>query len=200
MCRLTGLMPAGRRADILYLDLTDNERSAGINLLDVSDGTDPHTIAESFVNIGRALWADFWGPRMVVPLINSLQVLAFANTRHPPERQLTILALSTLLTCDPEMREAFINREVPETAAPTVHRYFKGQFNDSSNSFRKQVLSPVLSKANAFERSPVILRLIGQPRSTVRLFEAIQSRKIIMVNTASGTLGADLSGSLARCL
>jgi hypothetical protein len=194
--RLTGLLPPARRDDILYLDFTDPERVVGLNLLDTSDGSSPYAVAERFVDIGRALWADYWGPRMVVPLFNSLQALAHANTQRPPDRQLTILALSTLLTCDPEIREAFLNREVPPEVAPTVHRYFTGEFNDSSNSFREQVLSPVLSKANAFERSPAILRLVGQPRSTVQLIEAIQQHKIILVNTASGALGADLAGFL----
>lgn len=192
--QVIGLFPPERLGDVIYLDLSDETRSAGLNLIDVSDGSQPHEAAEMFMDIGKALWKDFWGPRMAIPLQFGLRALACANQRRPPDRQYTILSLVPLLTCDPEVREAFLRREVPLEDQPGLHQYFLCQFNLETQMQREQVISPVLSKAHAFERSPAILRLVGQPRSTLGLFDAIRSRKILIVNTNAGVLGDDLAG------
>ena len=200
--RLIGLLPAERASDVFYVNLADDARAVGLNLLDVHDvgGADPDAVAENFVDVAKALWEDYWGPRMIVPLLNGLKALTYANLRRPPERQFTILALPTLLTCEREARQAFLSREVPYGLAPAIHRYFQGEFEDSSPSFREQVLSPVLSKARAFERSPLIQRLVGQPRSTLSLVEAVRQHKIMVINTNAGLLGNDLAGFLGSLL
>ena len=61
---------------------------------------------------------------------------------------------------------------------------------------REQIISPVLSKAHAFERSATIRRLVGQPHSTLNLHEAIRQHKIIILNTNAGKLGDDLADFL----
>jgi hypothetical protein len=192
--QMIGLFPPERLGDVLYIDLSDNTRSVGLNLIDVSDGSQPHEVAETFMDVGKALWEDYWGPRMSIPLQFGLRALACANQKRPPERQYTILSLVPLLTCDDEVRESFLKEEVSLRDQAGLHQYFLSQFNLETKPQREQVISPVLSKAHAFERSPAILRLVGQPRSTLRLFDAIRSRKIVIVNTSAGMLGEDLAG------
>jgi hypothetical protein len=192
--RVVGLVPPERVNDVVYIDLSDATQSVGLNLLDVSGGADPDDVAETFVDVGKALWQKYWGPRMLIPLGFGLRALAHANLRRPPERQYTILALATLLMCDSDVRAKFLRAEVPMDERPDVFRYFVGEYADGSAYQREQVISPVLSKAHAFERSAVIRRLVGQPRSTLSLFEAIRQHKIIILNTNSGVLGDDLAG------
>jgi hypothetical protein len=192
--RAIGLAPPERVGDVISIDLSDETRSVGLNLLDVTDGSDPDSVAENFVDVGKALWQKYWGPRMLIPLGFGLRALAYANLRRPPERQYTLLALAPLLNSEKKIREAFLLAEVPDEDRPDINQYFIGEYARLSPSQREQVISPVLSKAHSFERSPAVRRLVGQPRSTVRLFEAIRSRKIVILNTNSGVLGADLAG------
>lgn len=191
--RAIGLVPPERVNDMIYIDLSDETQSVGINLLNVADGSDPDTVAENFVDVGKALWQNYWGPRMLIPLGFGLRALAYANLSRPPERQYTLLALAGLLTCDAKIRDRFLFKEVSVEERPDIHQYF-GEYARITPSQRDQVISPVLSKAHAFERSPAIRRLVGQPRSTVHLYEAIRSHKIIILNTNSGVLGDDLAG------
>lgn len=192
--RTIGLVPPERLDDVIYIDLSDATQSVSLNLLDVSDGSDPDDVAETFVDVGKALWQKYWGPRMLIPLGFSLRALTYANLRRPPERQYTILTLATLLTCKAGVRNEFLKAEVPPNERPDIFRYFEGEYANGNASQREQIISPVLSKAHAFERSAVIRRLVGQPRSSLRLFDAIRQRKIIILNTNSGVLGDDLAG------
>ncbi len=192
--RVIGLVPAERSKDVIYIDLSDETRSVGLNLLDVGEGFDPDSLAENFVDVGKALWQQYWGPRMLIPLGFGLRALAHANLRRPAERQYTLLALAPLLTGHPNLRDHFLTQEVTVADRPDIVHYFLGEYALMSASQREQVISPVLSKSHAFERSAAIRRLIGQPRSTVQLFQAIRSRKIIVVNTNAGILGDDLAG------
>ena len=192
--RVIGLVPPERVQDVIYVDLADTARSVALNLLDAEGNADPDDIAEAFVDVGKALWQKYWGPRMLVPLGYGLRALAIANVHRQPEDQFTILALSTLLSCKSDVREAFLEREVLPDDRLGIREYFFGEFSDSSPSFREQVISPVLSKAHAFKRSAAIRNLVGQSRSTVHLFDAIRERKIIVLNANSGLLRDDLAG------
>ena len=192
--RAIGLVPPERASDVVYIDLSDETRSVGLNLLDVGEGSDPDSLAENFVDVGRALWQEYWGPRMLIPLGFGLRALAHANLHRPPERQYTLLSLAPLLTCAPDLRDRFLTQEVKGSDRPDITQYFLGEYAQLSTSQREQVISPVLSKSHAFERSAAIRRLVGQPRSTLHLFQVIRSRKIIIVNTNAGILGDDLAG------
>lgn len=194
--RAIGLAPPERAKDVIYVDLADRARSVSLNLLDVEGGAGPDEVAEAFINVGKALWSDYWGPRMLIPLDFGLRALAMANLRRPPDRQYTILALGDLLNAKRRVRQAFLNLEVPVEESPDIHKYFWTEYDDNSPSHREQVISPVLSKAHAFERTAAIRHLVGQPRSTLHLAAAIRQRKIIVLNANAGLLGDDLAGFL----
>ncbi len=61
------------------------------------------------------------------------------------------------------------------------------------NSCKREITSSVITKLSKFASSRVARRILGQQRSTIDLREVIRSGKLLLVNTASGVVGADLS-------
>jgi len=192
--RMIGLVPPERAHDVIYIDLANTERAVGLNLLDVSKGARPDQIAEDFVDVGKALWQNFWGPRMLIPLHFGLRALAHANTNRAPDNQYTILALAQMLNANSKQRMTFLTAELGNRDETGIVNYFTGEYDTVSAGQREQVIAPVLSKAHAFERTDIIKRLVGQPRSTVNLYEALRAHKIIILNCNAGLLHDDLAG------
>src|SRR6266487_3669434 len=58
---------------------------------------------------------------------------------------------------------------------------------------QREITSSVITKLSKFSSSRVSRRILGQPRSTIDLREVIRSGKLLLINTASGVVGADLS-------
>jgi hypothetical protein len=62
------------------------------------------------------------------------------------------------------------------------------------------VTSSVLNKLSKFASSRTTRHILGQPRSTINFTEIIRSGKILLVSTASGVVGADVSALLGATL
>jgi len=58
---------------------------------------------------------------------------------------------------------------------------------------QREVTSSVITKLSKFASSRIARRILGQPRSTIDLREVIRSGQHLLVSTASGVVGADLS-------
>jgi len=58
---------------------------------------------------------------------------------------------------------------------------------------QREITEEVITKLSKFASSRVARRILGQPRSTLDLREVIRSGKLLLVSTASGVVGADLS-------
>jgi hypothetical protein len=58
---------------------------------------------------------------------------------------------------------------------------------------QREITSSVITKLSKFSSSRVARRILGQPRSTIDLREVIRSGQLLLVSTASGVVGADLS-------
>src|SRR5260370_17536661 len=56
-----------------------------------------------------------------------------------------------------------------------------------------EITSSVITKLSKFASSRVARRILGQPRSTIDLGAIIRTGKLLLVSTASGVVGADLS-------
>jgi hypothetical protein len=58
---------------------------------------------------------------------------------------------------------------------------------------QREITSSVITKLSKFASSRVARRILGQPRSTIDLREVIRAGQLLLINTASGVVGADLS-------
>jgi hypothetical protein len=58
---------------------------------------------------------------------------------------------------------------------------------------QREITSSVITKLSKFASSRVARRILGQPRSTLDLREVVRQGKLLLVSTASGVVGADLS-------
>jgi hypothetical protein len=58
---------------------------------------------------------------------------------------------------------------------------------------QREITSSVITKLSKFASSRVARRILGQPRSTIDLREVVRAGHLLLINTASGVVGADLS-------
>src|SRR5258708_21997458 len=58
---------------------------------------------------------------------------------------------------------------------------------------QREITSSVITKISKFASSRVARRILGQPRSTIDLRAVIRAGQLLLVSTASGVVGADLS-------
>lgn len=198
---LLGHVPHERMEDVVLIDLADDDVVPGFNVLDVHQAGDPERVVEAFIDVAYILWAGYWGPRMVVPLRMLLMALALANTRRAPREQFTILALAPLISLSRERRSHFLREILPrdDPYAESVIAYFETEYDDLTPSFQERVVSPVLSKARAFEFNSRIRAMVGQPASTINPWRFIAEGKIVLFHTARPTVGdefASFMGSL----
>ncbi len=198
---LLGHVPPDREQDVVLVDLADDDFVAGFNLLDVHQAGDPEKVVEAFIDVANVLWAGYWGPRMVVPLRMLLTALVLANTQRSPEQQFTILALAPLISLTRERRSRFLREMLPKDDPLTdgLIAYFETEYDDLTPSFQERVISPVLSKARAFEFNSRIRAMVGQPASTINPWRFVADGKIVLFHTARPTVGdefASFMGSL----
>jgi hypothetical protein len=192
---LLGHVPPERVGDVVLIDLADEEFLPGFNVLDVQQVGDPEKVVEAFVDVSYILWAGYWGPRMVVPLRMLLLALALANTRRAPEQQFTILALAPLIALTRERRSHFLREILPldDPQSHNVIAYFETEYDDLTPSFQERVVSPVLSKARAFEFNSRIRAMVGQPASTINPWRFVADGKIVLFHTARPTVGDEFA-------
>ena len=85
---------------VRLIDLSDETRSPGINLLDTRIFSDRDRTADSVVRVAKGLWEQ-WGPRMQSILEQTVKTLHEANEQMEAEQQFTILDGLKLLSNEP---------------------------------------------------------------------------------------------------
>ena len=100
---VAGLMehvPESLIGQVRLIDLSDETRSPGINLLDTRVFADRDRTADSVVRVAKGLWEQ-WGPRMQSILEQTVKTLHEANEQVEAEQQYTILDGLKLLSDEP---------------------------------------------------------------------------------------------------
>ena len=84
---------------VRLIDLSDESRAPGINLLDTRIFSDRDRTADSVVRVAKGLWEQ-WGPRMQSILEQTVKTLHEANEQVEAEQQYTILDGLKLLSVE----------------------------------------------------------------------------------------------------
>jgi len=186
---------------IRIFDVGDRDFTLPFNPLDAKrkDWT-AIQVASAIVDIGQSLWADYWGPRMQIPLKRGVQLLAEANELRPRNACLGLSQLAALLNAQSDVRKQFIANELDGSAAQTMlARYFLDDYDSLSKNFREQIIQPVLSKAYRFEEDPM-LPLFSAPQSKLDIGEIIRDRNVLVINTGMNMYGAEISNFIGSLM
>ena len=167
-----------------YLDFGNLDRPVGLNLLDRELFLDRDRTTEHIVTMMNRLWPQNWGPRMEGALRASLLTLLDANRAYPREAQFTLLDVAPLLT-DRTLRE----RVLDEVQDPAVRAWWRDSYDRVGRTLQLQTANPVLSKIGRFTVTEASRLVFGQARSTFDPRSIIRDGGVLVVNTATGTLG-----------
>ena len=179
---------------VRLIDLADETRSPGINLLDTRVFADRDRTADSVVRVARGLWEQ-WGPRMQSILEQTVKTLHEANEQEEADRQHTILDGLRLLSNEP-----FRNSVLAKVSDPYLLEWWARDFGGWHRQYRAEALAPVQTRLSYYASSKRARAILGQPRSTIDLRETILEGGVLLVSTSQGTVGRDVAALVGASL
>ena len=189
-------VPAEIADKVRLIDLGDEDRVPGINLLDTKVFADRDRTADSVVRIAKGVWEQ-WGPRMQSVLEHTVKSLHEYNA-HPDtgeDEQLTILDGQRLLA-EPEFRKQ-VQRRVDD---PYVLGWWARDFTSWTRQFRSEIIAPVQTRLAYYASSKKARAILGQRRSTIDLREVIADGGVLLVSTSQATAGPEVSALVGASL
>ena len=183
---------------VRLLDFGRKDRIPGINLLDPELFPDRDRCVDVIVTTIRNLY-DTWGGRLEDLLRKSLTI-CYEYNRHPDTpraEMLTILDILHLLEDGTPVskgrtqtftRSDFQSHVLSRVESADLHQWFD-QFLGWGPELRGEALSPVYSRIGGYasnERASVVM---GQRESTIQFRDVLSQGLVVLVSTASGTIG-----------
>jgi hypothetical protein len=191
---LCGLLPASERDNVVLVDLANTDFPVGINPLDMV-GKDRDKVVDTLITIAEYLWAASYGSRTENVLEYALKTLADANELliqqdpyHGPDLQYTLLDVVPLLR-----RASFRHAVLEQARDSLLTDWWQHYYEPMDAHQQREITSSVITKLSKFSSSRVARRILGQPSSTINLREVVRLGQHLLVSTARGIVGADLS-------
>ncbi len=187
-------VPESIAGQVRLIDLAEEWGAPGINLLDTRIFSDRDRTADSVVRVMHGLWEQ-WGPRMQSILEHTVKSLHEANEQRDADQQYTILD-GLRLVSEPRFR-----REVLEKVNdPYLLRFWARDFLGWNRERRGEAIAPVQTRLAYYASSKKARAILGQSRSTIDIRQTILDGGVLLVSTAQGTAGRDVSALVGASL
>ena len=185
-------MPVGAAADVRLVDLGDESRACGLNLLDTRTFPDRDLTVETVLTVARSSSRN-WGDRMEEILRWTLYALYEANRHRKAEEQYTIYDGIMFLTDESWRREIIRQGRDREERDVTVAQWWHEIYPLLVPANDRLALAPVLRKLGQYAGSRSARRVLGQRRTTLDIADTIRSGRVLLVNSARAQTGPEVS-------
>lgn len=186
--KLIKAIPANRLNDVIYFNPADQEFPIAFNVLEKVEPEYRHLVASGLVGVFKKIWADSWGPRLEYILRNAIMALL----EYPGS---TLLGVTRILV-DKSYRE----RVIEKVTDPVIKSFWVDEFSKWDPRVLQEVISPIQNKVGQFLSSSLIRNIVGQTVSTFDVRQAMDSKKIIIMNFSKGRIGEDNSALLGAMM
>ncbi len=181
-------IPNERLNDVLYFNPQDEAYPVGFNPLQAVHPQYHHLIASGLIATFKKIWNDSWGPRLEYILRNSiLTLLDYPNA--------TLLDIQPLLT-----DYYFRNKVLTYTKNMQIVSFWQNEFDKYSPALKSEAIAPILNKVGIFFSSSILRNIIGQKRSSFKMREIMNQKKILICNLSKGAIGEDVSALLGSMI
>jgi CxxC-x17-CxxC domain-containing protein len=186
--KLIKAIPANRINDVIYFNPADQDFPIAFNVMEDVGPEYRHLVASGLVGVFKKIWADSWGPRLEYILRNAIMALL----EYPGS---TLLGVTRILV-DKNYRE----KVVEKITDPVVKSFWVDEFSKWNERTLQEVISPIQNKVGQFLSSALIRNIVGQTVSTFDVREAMDTRKILIMNLSKGRIGEDNSALLGAMM
>jgi hypothetical protein len=180
-------VPRRRWGDVIKLDAADMARPFGFNFMECPDPADRAILTSMLMGVFKKISDTPWGVQMEQVMKKTLLALLETHTN------------ATMYTIYNFMSDVGFREQVLVGVRDPLTRRFWEQFNARKDAEQIKMVEAPLRRLEDFLGNPLVRNIVSQPVSTVRFRELMDSRKIILINLSTGTLGeenAALMGAL----
>jgi energy-coupling factor transporter ATP-binding protein EcfA2 len=170
-------VPKDRIRDVVYIAPFDTEYPISFNVLESVDQQKRHLVVSGLMSTFKKIWEDAWSARMEYILTNTLLALLEApNT--------TLLGVNRMLS-DKEYRKEIVSH----VKDPSVKAFWVKEFANYTERMAAEAVPAIQNKVGQFTANPLIRNMIGQVQSSFDFRDAMDKRKIIIINLSKGRIG-----------
>ena len=181
-------IPSNRINDTVYFNPADRDYPIAINPLEVTNKEEAELVVSGLMSIFTKVWANVWSARMEYILRNSFMTLA-EIPGATLEDVLKILA-----------NQSFRNKVLAQVKDSALINFWKDEFEKMPENLQKEAIAPIQNKVGQFVTSPLMRRILSNPKSAISIDEIMNSGKIFLANLSQGRLGEDNSALLGATL
>ena len=177
------LMPPERAEDVVYFNPSDLERPMGLNIMEARTEEQQHFVVSSVIGLMYKLYdphrTGIIGPRFEHAIRNAMLTIMARQGG-------TFIEMVRILT-----DAKFVEEMLPYVKDPVVKRYWTDQIAQTSDFHKSEVLDYIVSKFGRFVTNKTMRNIIGQQESALDFRDAMDKKKIILVNLSKGILGEE---------
>lgn len=185
---LLDYIPKERIKDVIYFAPFDSEFPVSFNVMEDVGKDQRHLVADGLLAAFKKIWPDVWSARMEYILNN----IMLALLEYPDS---TLLGVNRMLS-DKDYR----NLVVSKITDPTVRAFWVEEFAKYTEKFMTEAGAAIQNKIGQFTSNPIIRNIIGQSKSTFDIRDAMDNRKILIMNLSKGRIGENNAGLIGGML
>jgi hypothetical protein len=175
--KMLDYIPEHRIKDVIYFAPFDIEHPISFNVLEDVGADKRHFVASGLMSTFKKIWVDAWSARMEYILNNILLALL----EYPDA---TLLGVNRMLS-----DKAFRDKVVTKVTDPGVKAFWSEEFAKYGDRYMQEAGAAIQNKIGQFTANPLIRNIIGQPKSSFDIREAMDNQKILIVNLSKGRIG-----------
>ncbi|MEQ1849370.1 MAG: type IV secretion system DNA-binding domain-containing protein [Candidatus Peribacteraceae bacterium] len=181
-------IPSSRTNDVVLFDPADRDYPLSFNMLASTDQNQHPLIVSGLMSVFTKLWPDVWSGRMEHILRNTLLALIEGSGN-------SMLGILRMFSDD-----AFRHKVVSHTSDQLVKSFWQDEYASWSDKYRTEAVAAIQNKIGQLLSVPMIRNIVGQTGSTLSIRDAMDTKKIVLVNLSKGAIGEDNSAFLGSML
>ncbi|MBU0750320.1 type IV secretion system DNA-binding domain-containing protein [Patescibacteria group bacterium] len=175
--KLLEYVPKERIKDVVYFAPFDLDNPIAFNVMEDVGYDKRHLVVSGLMATFKKIWVDAWSARMEYILTNTLLALL----EYPGA---TLLGVNRMYT-----DKGYRKKVVENIKDPVVKDFWIKEFATYTDRYTQEATPAIQNKIGQFTSNPLIRNIIGQPTSSFDIRDAMDNKKIIIINLSKGLVG-----------
>ena len=175
--KLLEFIPDERRQDVIYFAPFDTDYPISFNVMEDVGPDKRHLVADGLLSAFKKIWVDSFSARMEHILRNTLLALLEVPGS-------TLLGVNRMLS-DKDFRKWV----VAQIKDDSVRSFWVDEYGKWDQKYATEAGAAIQNKIGQFTSNPIVRNIIGQPKSSFDFREAMDAKKILILNLSKGRMG-----------